>query len=157
MDLNSLASIAEVISGIGVIASLIFVGIEVRRNTNQSKLQNWASLIDRFITIYSETVNLEFAETIAKGSLDYNSLTAGEKIAYGNYLYQIVVGVEAFVNFSQNEVHGKEEMQRQFEYVIRKYIGSSGGLAWYREYEENTPFPSALKERIDRALAKLPE
>ena len=155
MSIDHLADWADVLSAIGVIASLIFVGSEIRRNTNQSKLQNWASLIDRFITIYSETTNLEFAEVIAKGRRDYNSLTEGEKIAFGNYLYQIVVGVEAFVNFSQHEVHGKKEMEFQFEKVIQYHVGSPGGLAWYKEYQENIPLPPALSVRIERALEKL--
>jgi hypothetical protein len=155
MPISLLADWADVLAAIGVIASLLFVGIEVRRNTNQSKLQNWASLIDRFISIYSETVNLEFAEVIAKGRLDYNALSEGEKIAFGNYLYQIIVGLEAFINFSQNEVHGAEEMEHQFEKTIQHQIGCPGGLAWYQEYQATTPWPLAVSARIDNALEKL--
>lgn len=143
------------VAGLGVIASLIFVGIEVRRNTNQSRLQNWASLVDRFITIYSETTNIEFAEVLAKGRYDYDALTEGEKIAFGNYLYQIVVSAEAFVNFSVNEVHGREEMEFQFEKVIQLHIGCPGGLAWYHQYQTVTPLPAAVTARIEKALDKM--
>ena len=154
--MSALVDFAEVIAAIGVIASLIFVGVEVKRNTNQSKLQNWASLMDRFISIYSETGNLDFAAVIAKGRLDYNALTDAEKIAYGNHLYEICVGLEAFVNFSRNddEVHGKSEMESQFEKNIQYHVGCHGGLDWYRDYQATRPFPAALSRRIENALEK---
>jgi hypothetical protein len=156
MLISVLADFAEVIAAIGVIASLIFVGVEVKRNTNQSKLQNWASLMDRFIAVYSETGNLDFAAVIAKGRLDYDALTDAEKIAYGNHLYEICVALEAFVNFSRNddEVHGRIEMESQFEKNIQYHIACPGGLAWYREYQATRPFPPQLSERIESALEK---
>jgi hypothetical protein len=152
MTMELIVDLANVIAAIGVIASLIFVGVEVRRNTSQAKLQNWASLIDRFIAIYSEAGNLELAAVIAKGRSDYEALTDAERVAYGNHLYQIVVGLEAFLNFSRNEVHGREEMERQFDVNIRYHIGCPGGLSWYREYQATRPFPEVLSERINRVL-----
>jgi len=154
LSISELADLADLLAALGVIGSLLFVGIEVRRNTSQSKLQNWASLVDRFVGIFSETTNLEFADVVARGRLDYGALSEGERIAYSSQLYAIVVGLEAFINYSRNEVHGASEMQKQFENAIRHHIGCPGGLAWLKEYQSRTPFPPSLAQRIDDALAK---
>ena len=156
MSISQIADLADLFAALGVIGSLLFVGIEVRRNTSLSKLQNWASLIDRFVGIFSQTTNIEFADVVARGRQDYEALTEAERIAYGGYLYSIVVGLEAFINFSRNEVHGKSEMQTQFDNAIRHYVGCPGGLAWLREYQARTPLPAMLAQRIDAALAKPP-
>jgi len=152
VNIEFIVNIADVLAGVGVIASLVFVGVEVRRNTSQAKLQNWASLIDRFIGIYSNAADPELANVIAKGRKDFEALTDGEKIAYGNHLYQVVVGLEAFINFAENEVHGKEEMERQFDSNILYHVGCPGGLAWYRDYQSTRPLPAALAKRIGQAL-----
>jgi len=156
LSISQIADFADLLAALGVIGSLLFVGLEVRRNTNLSKLENWASLIDRFVGIFSQTTNLEFADVVARGRQDYEALSEAERIAYGGYLYSIVVGLEAFINFSSNEVHGKSEMQKQFDNAIRHYIGCRGGLAWLREYQARTPLPLALAQRIDGALANPP-
>lgn len=39
MTLGQLALIAEIVGGIGVVASLIYVGVEIRRQRKQSNLQ----------------------------------------------------------------------------------------------------------------------
>jgi hypothetical protein len=102
------------------------VGFEVRTNTNQSKLQNWASLIDRFIMAYSESGILEFSEELTKGRENDESLRDGERITYGNCLYQICAGLEALVNFSRNDVHGQAETEAQFDRNIQHHLGCPG-------------------------------
>jgi len=152
MSIDLIVALADVVAGIAVIASLIFVGIEVRRNTNQAKLQNWASLIDRFLAIYSETGDLDLAGVIAKGRSDYDALTDAEKVAYGNFLYQIVVAAEGILNLSGTATHGRDEHERQFDINIRYHIGCPGGLAWWSECQSTRPLPVTLTKRIEQVL-----
>lgn len=55
MSTTELANYAEIVAGFGVTASLIFVALEIRKGTAQSKLANWASLVDRYNAVYSQT------------------------------------------------------------------------------------------------------
>ena len=49
MNFDSVVGIAEIVSGICVVASLVYVGRELRKNNIQSRLDNWSSQVDRFV------------------------------------------------------------------------------------------------------------
>lgn len=68
MTITELANIAEIASGLGVIASLIFVALEIRKGTVQSKLTNWGSLVDRYHAVYSQTGDIALANLVARGA-----------------------------------------------------------------------------------------
>lgn len=155
MTISELASIADILAGLGVIASLIFVGIEVRRNTQQAKLDNWSQSIDRFQTIYANTGNEYLSNLMAKGSKSYKDLSDGEKIAFGHQLEQLCIGLESILHIAGNEVHEKDQMISLFEKHVQHHLGSPGGKEWYKEFQNARGFPPPITDSINIALAKL--
>ncbi len=49
MNLSYLANIADILAALGVIASLVFVGMQVRRNTMETRITNHQVLAQRAI------------------------------------------------------------------------------------------------------------
>lgn len=74
MTLETIYYITQILAVLGVIGSLIFVGVQVKQNTAQTRVQNSAHLQDRFDNwwrMVGEDAELAYA---------YNRLMKGEKI-----------------------------------------------------------------------------
>ena len=86
MKLSEWAHVAEVIGGLAIVASLIFVGLEVRENTQVTRLT-----MDRTIDQQSIALNLsivqsaDFADILVRGELDRDSLSPAELARFDNY------------------------------------------------------------------------
>ena len=88
MKLSDWAHIAEVTGGIAIIASLIFVGLEVQENTQITKLT-----LDRAIDQQNLALNLtlaqspDLAEILVRAEVDRDGLTDAERARFDNYCY----------------------------------------------------------------------
>ena len=86
MTIESMANYADVLGGIGVIVSLIYVGIQVRRSVIQSRLDTYT----RTTQLWSEWTNLvagtdESARIFHQGCQDFDSLTPQEKMRFNQF------------------------------------------------------------------------
>ena len=154
MDLNTLANIAEILSGAGVIASLIFVGYELRQNTLQKRLDNWSRQVDRFSDIYGRASDPVLGDLIARGRDNYHGLTEGEKIPFGHHLEQLCIALEAMLHASDENIIGEGDIIQLFEKHIMYHIGCPGGRAWYSEFQQQRGFPPFITGYINKTLQK---
>jgi len=86
MDIALIVAIAEVIGTVGVVVSLVYVGVQVRQNTRATKLatgQNLSrDLREVLAPIYSDS---EFSKIYLEGMKDVECLTGAER--YRVYAY----------------------------------------------------------------------
>lgn len=93
--LKNWVEIAEIISAVAVVLSLMYVGFEIRRTTVQSDADVQAELLSythqrRYLVIE----NSDLSELLAKGYDDPRDLTAGEAIRFQNYSELLFVAWE---------------------------------------------------------------
>ncbi len=98
LRLTDWASIAEVVGAFGVVISLIYVGLQVRDNTEEVRATNRQQLIGR---AHSATIGAatspELAAAIAKLT-NGETLTPAEKVQYGYFVRALMYDVqEAFL------------------------------------------------------------
>lgn len=125
MNLSSLVNIAEIISGLGVIASLIFVAIKLRKNNKQSKIDTWSNEVNRVVDIYGRASDITLGNIIAKERKNYYELTDGEKISFGHHLEQLCIALEAMLH--GENIHGAGESKILFDKHIQFHLGCPGG------------------------------
>ena len=65
--------LAQLAAALGVILSMLTVAKQIYDNTQQAKLANWGVLSERYMSVYSQTSNLELAEIIVRGREDYGA------------------------------------------------------------------------------------
>ena len=87
MDLTQLANVGEFIGGVAVLLTLIFLVVEVRRNTTASRRATQQSQVEQVITVNQHMG--ELAGLIAKANEGHEGLAADERIQlqmlYTNY------------------------------------------------------------------------
>ena len=86
MKLEKWALIAEIIGGIAIVLSLVFVGIEIRRNTNAA----YAATYDQ---ILADHIDINLAEANSLSTLNFAK--SGNRLVHrGELLFWIVITLE---------------------------------------------------------------
>ena len=88
MKLKKAALLAEVIGGLGIIVSILYLAFEVSENSNAQLISNHLALTDRMQSLNSWiATNPEFADLIARSRMDTSSLTPGERQQVSSFVY----------------------------------------------------------------------
>jgi len=88
MKLKKAALLAEVIGGLGIIVSILYLAFEVSENSNAQLVANHLALTDRMQSLNSSLAsNLEFADLVARSRMDTSTLTPGEREQVVYFVY----------------------------------------------------------------------
>jgi hypothetical protein len=156
MTLLDLSSIGSFVSGLAVLASLVFVGYQIQRNTravrasaSQAHSANWQQIITPIIE--HEGV----ARLWRKGTVDIRSLTDDERARF----FVMTSGLLRFWegarlqwrhgqldeghwrNVEQNAIDFKSQPGIQTVWGIRRHWYSAEFQEWYEALEIKTPIP----------------
>jgi len=156
MTLSELSDLAQVLGSLGVIISLIFVALELRKNTAQSRLANYGDMVDRFISVYGMTTDLELARLVANGRKSYANLSDEEKISFGHYLENVCIALETLLQYDRSVVHRIGESSSLFNKHLRYHLGFPGSREWFDAFEQERGFPAPFMKAIHAALDEGP-
>ena len=148
MTLAQLTVAAELLAAVGVIASLLFVALEIRKNTAQTRQANWGNAADRFNAVYAQTNDIELAELVVKGRESYHDLSEAEKVSFGHYLEQLCIAIEALLVHGESLAHGREAMMALAKKHLSFHLGFPGAKQWYDEFDRQRGYPPAMREFI---------
>ena len=88
MKLSEWAHIAEIVAGAAIIASLIFVGFEIRENTQVAILTSDRALDQQNLALnLSITNSADFADVLVRAESDRDSLIAVERARFDHYCF----------------------------------------------------------------------
>ena len=152
MTLEQLSFVAEIIGSLGVIISLLFVGAELRKSTVQSKLSNYGDMVNRFMSVYAATNDLELSRLITKGRKSYTNLTEEEKLSFGHYLENLCIALESLLQYDKAVVHRPGETQGLFDKHLAYHMSFPGAREWFRAFEQERGFPPPFMQEIHRVL-----
>jgi len=133
MDLQSLGNLGEFVGGLAVIASLIYLALQIRQNTKSVRLQvEQAIKRDTWDLRRSAIENPELAELFTKAMTDFDSLSPAER-------FRINMGIASNIEHHQqlfllrNEglVHWKG-----WETGLRGYLGLEPCRRWWSSGRE---------------------
>jgi len=91
MNWEAVAAIADIIASIAVVISLIYLSIQIRRQTVETKLATGNELANQLIYVYeSLSDNAELADLFYRGINDFHSLSPGQKIQLSTYFSRLL-------------------------------------------------------------------
>ena len=89
IDLESLANLGEVIGAAAVVASLLYLAVQVRQGTKAQRTENYARALERISSIQSAlSMDSEISRIFASGVRDTSNLAPLEKIRFAWALYE---------------------------------------------------------------------
>ena len=131
MNWEAIGAIAELLSGFGVIATLVYLATQIRQNTNSVKESNYRNQTDRSIghsRFISGTPGM--MSIYHRGMSNPSALTPEERWQFGTYMYSM------FLDFQEGyQLHIKARSDSAYweptKYNFLFYLSKPGGNAWW--------------------------
>ena len=79
MDIMELGAIGELVGGVAVVASLVYVGLQVRQSNQLNRTESIRSFARDYNAFLAQFREPEFLELFQRAAVDFNSLSGREK------------------------------------------------------------------------------
>ena len=159
MNIESIANYADVIGGVAVIVSLIYVGIQIRRNTKSSQSQANQSAHESLANASLEiAIDADLSSLARKGMVAFEKLTEEEHF---RFMMLMMTVFRRFENIFYQYEKGflEEELWDGYKQSMLLYHYTSGGqMFWdlrsthyselFRNYLDSTS-PDDVKSELE--------
>lgn len=149
MTLAQIGDAADLIAAFGVVATLLFLALELRSSNREARRANWRQFLDSLRAFKALSNDLTLSDLVIRGDADYHSLKPEEQRSYGLYIEQ---GIHVIGNFSRysgdvpNELSGIEDTVNR---MLTELLTSLGAIAWWREAKPKHRFLTQTEAMID--------
>lgn len=148
--LESIYYISQTIAVFAILASLVFVGIQVRQNTTQSKIAAAEAVHRSFAEWYFSQSNPETSKVIVKGLQDEVPLTAEERWNFSaNMMTFLLSAQEAHTKWTEGTL--TDDRWRVWDGIASFFFSAPGAVALWnvRGYVFSDPFQAYAQTKID--------
>lgn len=127
MTLVDLANVAQIAGAIAVIASLIFVGLQIRQNTRVTRATALQMNADYWLNYFTLLADKQFSEVYSKGALGRIELEGGQ---FGQFFYLCRATFMGCENQHHQYLAGllDADAYRGYEATIREQIADFPGV-----------------------------
>jgi hypothetical protein len=133
ITLNTMVGIAEIVSAICIVISVIYVSMQINQNTVAIKSASAQSVQENFASWYTSVQgDPKLLEISINGFIDYEALNTVEKA-------QFVAMFMSFSSYAQNAFYKwkegslSDELWRSWEYILVQFVLSPGGKDFWAE------------------------
>lgn len=153
MTLETVYLIMQIVAAISVVASLVFVGLQVRAYTREQEHLRRFETFQIFNTIadfMSGPGNL--SEVFAKAATDINNMTYPERIRFNNMYNKCFNAYDLLISMSEGGDISGADLER-FEAYLLPSFNSPMIRQWWAKGANRDAIPPRVSERIDAYVA----
>ncbi len=131
MNWDAMGAIGELVGGVAVIASLVYLAVQIRNNTRVSASEAYregASIWAEVFRMFADTDN----ELVMRALIHYETLDSHEKHTFDTLMITLLNALES----NLAGIGGGllfDEVNSAVEGYIRRYFAYEGTLAWWRD------------------------
>jgi len=132
MDWEIVTAISEIIGALGIIATLIYLSIQIRDNTNASQAASRLGITQDCRKTLNLHLDINVASAYREGLWDYPNMPYEEKVLFSTMITDEALFFQGV--FSQFEA-GQLEKETYEAYLIwfSSIVSTSGGAAWWED------------------------
>ena len=132
MTLEQLAALSQIVGTLGVIASLIFVGMQIRQNTNATRAQVQQYVTSGYLTVVQHIAenSTVFARGIAANRESFSAFSDEDKLIY----FSVIFGFfKHFENMHSQHERGliDDESWEAWQVHVLMYFHQPGVQVWW--------------------------
>ena len=150
--LEDLGNLGDFLGGIAVIATMFYLALQIRRNTNTSQassmhefLENWRALTRLSIE------NPSILDVHRRGMADYDALSDEERELWFMYVIQFVFQAYIAQNYYEKGLLPIEDRDTWVEFVSRVLRTPGGQKLWVQVEHQ---FPQGASKLLSEHMAK---
>jgi len=130
---DAIGAIAELLAAVGVIASLIYLGIQIRQNTRTERARAFQDVFSSFTAQNHEMFSPQNIDLLITGMRDFKSLSGGDKLRFDHLMLGYFNSLETTI-FSRSAVLIGDETLENWAYSLRtRFLPYSGIRDWWSE------------------------
>ncbi|MFC1777152.1 hypothetical protein ACFL3I_07405 [Pseudomonadota bacterium] len=154
MSIQEWAAFAEIIGAVAVVASLIYLAVQIRQNTEAQRTENYARALERLAAFQSMlSTDSEISIIFSKGLADYSNLATQEKLRFNWVMYE-AFGAFEFMFHAARKESIDEEIWSRWSDAIAWYLTFPGVHAWWMS--RPLPFTDSYSLFVDSLLKDNP-
>jgi hypothetical protein len=155
LNWEAISGVAEVVSALGVIGSLIYVGVQIKKNTLETRRSNArATSHDHGAAIHAILQDEEISSLVLKGYDDLKCLNPVERYRFDMATLVWLQAIEqAFADIRQRNY--PDDMEDTYRVMVPGVLNTPGGLEWWTS--RKPWFSAAFQKEVDALLENPPE
>ena len=152
MNWDAIAAIAEVIGVVGIIVSIVYLGIQVRQSNQVAEDASFKNTLALGISSFHEMIEGKNGDVIMNGLLNYDELRGRDKLIFDNVMNLWFTVIEsALVSLDLDLID--EETTANLSYILRtRFFPYSGIHSWWSESKEM--FPPEARRWFEQEMSK---
>lgn len=131
MDIVELGAIGELVGGVAVIASLVFVGLQVRQSNTVAKAESIRTVSTEAAQAFLTTCDPELVRVVRRGVQDFASLTHNEQSVASGFLAAVFVNAQT--TFSVRSSSRPSRMEQ----IGASWIAAPGLRPWWQAAQDS--------------------
>ena len=133
MNWDAIGAVAELLGAIGVIVSLIYLAVQIGRNTRTQKRTNLGDIATELATTARcVATDSEIASLLLRGYANLDSLDPVERYRFDAFLYAYIANFERALFDARNGDYPEEELD-PLRVGIARSLCTNGGHAWWEQ------------------------
>jgi hypothetical protein len=155
MTLDQFGSIAEIIGGLGVIVSLVYLAIQIRKNTEAERTSTYQAVVSDFGALNNTMASSpELSHLFVQAMENYHQLSSDEKARISQIFFQTFRYFENMY-YQHRKGYLDEEVWVGWKRLMLTYFSRPGFQAWWGHRRDvySEPFAIFLEtEKLDRNI-----
>jgi hypothetical protein len=152
MSLEQLSYLAQIIASVGVIASLVFVGFQIKHNTAALQRNEHNSTMAQWTVIRQAiATNRDVAELMTAGLRGESALDAADQLRLEHFLNEILWASFHIWDRTQRGVFPKGTFELSTGQYLKEMLGTPRGGAWWGTAKK-AAFPPPFVADVDALL-----
>ena len=149
MNLNDLGNIGEFVGAVAVVISMIYLAVQVRRNTQSADASIDHTYVDLYLGWTDSFSSEKGSEILMLGLHNPEKLTDVDAVRFGSYMVRFIVAIEVMYSMYSRGSLSKERWDVA-EVDILAWLGTRGGRLWWRG--NKLGFTVSTAQAIDQVL-----
>lgn len=152
MSLTEIATLAETVAALGVIATLAFVAFQIRQNTVAIKNANFQASQERMASLQSRSMSEQVARVIQKGKKSYAQLDETEKLIFASWFIEYQLVASNFMRLGREGIL-RPELIDMAQQRLRNLLRNPG-VQEYLSEKDREVFPASAEKLISELIAR---
>ena len=154
MSVEQISYLAQIVASVGVVVSLIFVGLQIRQNTGALQRNEHNSTMAQWTVIRMAIAkNRDIAELMTGGLHGERALDAADQLRLEQMLQENAWASFHIWERTQRGIFPKGTFEATGGALLNSLLRTSGGGTWWR-INKHIGFPPGFVSDVDAILAK---
>ena len=154
MNWDAIGAIAELIGGIGVIATLGYLAAQIRNSNRQDNIRAVQDTVKDFVNTYAELTDTRVdAEIFAKGLQNFEALDQADKAVFHSKMQLLASGFYQVLAMKESGLLTDLALFEKSESLFLSMLASPGGNAWWQAYRHLPP--ETLRQHVEQRITEI--